>query len=191
MCGSSHFKLKQVLLTIFVDISLQGHASGLLTGSQDVVLPGHANGLLTGSQGSQEAFTAAPKETLAVAMLQDEGMKAMSALDKSLDEFTALLDAKDKQEIPIKQQEALGFVGAMEEAMVKGFPYKVPAQYANLPQLKARALSTYLLPPPAPESPGLPRTVPICSGCLTHVLKVVILPWIESGLVPPAAHGNK
>jgi hypothetical protein len=68
-------------------------------------------------------------------------MKAMAALDRSLDEFTALLDAKDKQEIPIKQQEALGFVGAMEEAMVKGFPYTVPAQYANLPQLKARAPS--------------------------------------------------
>ena len=80
-------------------------------------------------------------------------MRAMAALDRSLDEFTALLDAKDKQEIPIKQQEALGYVGIMEEAMVKGFPYTVPAQYANLPQLKARARgpcsSASLLRPPA------------------------------------------
>lgn len=54
-----------------------------------------------------------------------------------MEEFSVLLDAKDKQEIPIKQQEALGYVGQIEEAMVKGFPYEVPAQYANLPQLKA------------------------------------------------------
>ncbi|EIE24466.1 cyclophilin-like protein [Coccomyxa subellipsoidea C-169] len=70
---------------------------------------------------------------------KEAGLRAIAALDKSLDEFTALLDAKDKQEIPIKQQEALGFVGQVEEAMVKGFPYEVPAQYANLPQLKGRA----------------------------------------------------
>jgi hypothetical protein len=76
---------------------------------------------------------------------QEVGLKAIAALDKSLDEFTALLDAKDKQEIPLKQQEALGFVGQIEEAMVKGFPYEVPSQYANLPQLKV-PLSYPLLP---------------------------------------------
>ncbi len=70
---------------------------------------------------------------------QDKGLAAMARLDKSLDEFQALLEEKDKQEVPIKQQEALGFVGAVEEAMVKGFPYEVPTQYSSLPQLKARA----------------------------------------------------
>lgn len=54
-------------------------------------------------------------------------------------EFQALIDAEDKQEVPIKQQELLGYVGAIEEAMVKGFPFEVPAQYASLPQLKGRA----------------------------------------------------
>ena len=63
-------------------------------------------------------------------------MAAIQALDRSLDEFSALLDAKDKQEIPAKQQEALNFVGTIEESMVKGFPFEVPAQYASLPQLK-------------------------------------------------------
>ncbi len=29
----------------------------------------------------------------------------------------------------------------IEEAMVKGFPYEVPKQYANLPQLKVWTLS--------------------------------------------------
>lgn len=71
---------------------------------------------------------------------QDVGLKAIADLDKSLDEFSALLEAKDKQEVPIKQQEALGYVGQIEEAMVKGFPYNVPSQYANLPQLKVHSL---------------------------------------------------
>ena len=63
-------------------------------------------------------------------------MRALKDLDTSLDQFIELMERKDKQEIPIKQQEALGFVSIIEEAMVKGFPYEVPKQYANLPQLK-------------------------------------------------------
>lgn len=30
-------------------------------------------------------------------------------------------------------------VTAIEEAMVKGFPFEVPAEYGNLPQLRGRA----------------------------------------------------
>ena len=73
--------------------------------------------------------------------MQDAGMKAISDLDKSLDEFMELMEKKDKQDIPFKQQEALGYVSIIEEAMVKGFPYEVPKQYANLPQLKVRLLA--------------------------------------------------
>ena len=47
-----------------------------------------------------------------------------------------LLEGKDKNDIPEIQQVALGFVSIIEEAMVKGFPYEVPTQYADLPQLK-------------------------------------------------------
>jgi len=73
---------------------------------------------------------------MCLSMRQDAGMRAITDLDKSLDEFIELMEKKDKQEIPSKQQEALGFVSIIEEAMVKGFPYEVPKQYANLPQLK-------------------------------------------------------
>jgi hypothetical protein len=40
------------------------------------------------------------------------------------------------QAVPAAQQKSLTYVGAMEEAMVAGFPFEVPAEYANLPQLK-------------------------------------------------------
>ena len=55
---------------------------------------------------------------------------------QSLTEFQAVLDAQDKQAVPIKQQQALDYVGAVEEAMVGAFPFTVPADYANLPQLR-------------------------------------------------------
>jgi cyclophilin family peptidyl-prolyl cis-trans isomerase len=68
-----------------------------------------------------------------------EGAAALNALKTGLTEFQALIDAQDKQEVPIKQQELLGYVSTIEESMVKGFPFEVPKQYANLPQLKGRA----------------------------------------------------
>ena len=34
------------------------------------------------------------------------------------------------------QQDALTYVGRIEEAMVQGFPFKVPERFAELPQLK-------------------------------------------------------
>ena len=37
------------------------------------------------------------------------------------------------------QQECLGHIGDIEAAMVKEFPYEVPSEWKDLPQLKARA----------------------------------------------------
>lgn len=38
-------------------------------------------------------------------------------------------------QVPIKQREALNYVSTIEESMVKGFPFTVPSEYSNLPQL--------------------------------------------------------
>ncbi|KAK9816473.1 hypothetical protein WJX72_000720 [[Myrmecia] bisecta] len=70
---------------------------------------------------------------------KEAGMAALANLDRSFAEFDKIIESGDKQEVPIKQQEVLGYVGQVEEAMVKGFPFTVPSQYANLPQLKGRA----------------------------------------------------
>ncbi|PSC68158.1 Peptidyl-prolyl cis-trans chloroplastic [Micractinium conductrix] len=67
------------------------------------------------------------------------GLAALEGLKGALSEFQAVLDAQDKQAVPLKQQAALDYVGAVEEAMVKGFPFEVPQEYASLPQLKGRA----------------------------------------------------
>ena len=63
---------------------------------------------------------------------------SLGKLEQALTEFQALIDAKDKQLVPIKQRECLTYVGEIEEAMVKGFPFEVPQDYANRPLLKVR-----------------------------------------------------
>lgn len=76
--------------------------------------------------------------------LQQEGLQAISDLESSLRNFQTQLEQdtsgqngeRVKQEIPALQQDALRYVGRIEEAMVQGFPFKVPEKYANLPQLK-------------------------------------------------------
>ena len=42
---------------------------------------------------------------------------------------------------PCLAQEALTYVTIIEEAMVKGFPFEIPKEYADLPQLKVRGQS--------------------------------------------------
>jgi len=67
------------------------------------------------------------------------GLAALDSLNQSLAEFAQLIEAKDKQIVPIKQREALSYVGLVEEAMVKGFPFEVPKEYATKPLLLGRA----------------------------------------------------
>lgn len=66
---------------------------------------------------------------------QEAGLAALDRLSTALNEFQALIEAKDKQAVPIKQREALSYVGAIEEAMVKGFPFDVPPEYQDRPLL--------------------------------------------------------
>lgn len=49
------------------------------------------------------------------------------------------VEAKDKDQIWEGRAKLLNSVSQLEELMVQGFPYEVPAEYSNLPQLKGRA----------------------------------------------------
>jgi cyclophilin family peptidyl-prolyl cis-trans isomerase len=64
---------------------------------------------------------------------------ALAQLDRALAEFSALIEAKDKQAVPIKQRECLDYVGRLEEAMVAKFPFDIPSAYSARPLLKGRA----------------------------------------------------
>ena len=59
---------------------------------------------------------------------------------QGLAQFQDVIEKQDKQAVPLQQQACLDRVGAVEEAMVRGFPFEVPQEYANLPQLKVRVV---------------------------------------------------
>jgi peptidylprolyl isomerase len=72
----------------------------------------------------------------------DRKAKAESLLATITDQVTELqeaVEAKDKNKVSELRMIALSHIGALEELMVQGFPYEVPEEYANLPQLKGRA----------------------------------------------------
>jgi peptidylprolyl isomerase len=50
-----------------------------------------------------------------------------------------LVKVKDKEKIKDERGKLLEIVSLLEEAMVKEFPFEVPAEYSNLPQLKGHA----------------------------------------------------
>lgn len=85
-----------------------------------------------------------------------EGASALASLKKCLQDFAVVVANKDKQEVPLKQAEALQYVTALEESMVSAFPFAVPAPYDTLPALKGRAevLFTFKLKEARPSGGG-------------------------------------
>ena len=64
------------------------------------------------------------------------------------------------------QQECLGHIGDMEAAMVKEFPYQVPSEFKDLPQLKV--CSSQLQSRPVLQAMPQPTADPACRMS-THV----------------------
>lgn len=54
-------------------------------------------------------------------------------------EMRAAIEANDKEALWEGRSRLLSKVGRLEDLMVAGFPYEVPEEYSNLPQLKGRA----------------------------------------------------
>jgi peptidylprolyl isomerase len=63
----------------------------------------------------------------------------IESIQASFEPLKAAADAKDKEQLSKIQSETLDLVGELEELMVQKFPFEVPADYNNLPQLKGRA----------------------------------------------------
>ncbi|MEB3213309.1 MAG: peptidylprolyl isomerase [Leptolyngbyaceae bacterium] len=63
----------------------------------------------------------------------------LASLTTDAADLRVYVDEKDKEAIWIKRSEMLDIVGEIESLMVTGFPFEVPEEYNNLPQLKGRA----------------------------------------------------
>ena len=71
---------------------------------------------------------------------QSEAKNITEELANGVRELQELVKAQDKGEVAEKRLELLEQVGQLEALMVKGFPFAIPEEYANLPQLLGRAV---------------------------------------------------
>jgi peptidylprolyl isomerase len=70
---------------------------------------------------------------------QAEAQEILDQVKAGLIVLQEATDVKDGEQLLEKRSELLQKVGQLEELMITEFPYEVPAEFANLPQLKGRA----------------------------------------------------
>nr|WP_234407063.1 peptidylprolyl isomerase [Limnothrix sp. PR1529] len=70
---------------------------------------------------------------------QEAAAQKLDQISETIAKAQAAVETKNKSTVWELRREILDAVGAIEADMVQGFPFEVPAQYANLPQLKGRA----------------------------------------------------
>ncbi len=63
----------------------------------------------------------------------------LTELRDEVETLRAAAEDRDKTTVWDIRRQALAHVGALEALMVEGFPFEIPDDYANLPQLKGRA----------------------------------------------------
>lgn len=63
----------------------------------------------------------------------------IAQLNEDISSLRDAVDTKDKEKINTERSKVLDGVGELEELMLQGFPFEVPSEYSNLPQLKGRA----------------------------------------------------
>jgi peptidylprolyl isomerase len=64
----------------------------------------------------------------------------LASLEKALVPLQEAIEIKDRNNVKALSEKSLDYVGLIESDLIKEFPFKVPDQYATLPQLKGRAL---------------------------------------------------
>ncbi|MBD1924457.1 peptidylprolyl isomerase [Microcoleus sp. FACHB-831] len=63
----------------------------------------------------------------------------IAKMNEDIASLREAVEAKDKENIWLERGKILDKVGQLEELMVQEFPYEVPSEFSNLPQLKGRA----------------------------------------------------
>jgi len=68
-----------------------------------------------------------------------EAETLVAKVKEGVSQLSEAVEAKDREKVIDLKAKILGSVGDIEELMVTEFPFEVPSEYANLPQLKGRA----------------------------------------------------
>lgn len=81
-------------------------------------------------------------EALLASIPDSKKAEAAQLIAQIKDGLTAMqgsVEEKNKEQTWTQRASLLNLVGQLEETMVQGFPFEVPVEYSNLPQLKGRA----------------------------------------------------
>jgi peptidylprolyl isomerase len=70
---------------------------------------------------------------------QAQAQTLIGEIQTGIEALQVATDAKDKPKLQADRTKVLANIGTLEAAMVSGFPYTVPKEYSNLPQLQGRA----------------------------------------------------
>ena len=70
---------------------------------------------------------------------QPEAEEIIAILDQGIIDIKEVAEAKDGEQVLEQRAKLLTLVGQLEQLMVVGFPFEVPSDFSNLPQLKGRA----------------------------------------------------
>ncbi|WP_421658417.1 peptidylprolyl isomerase [Leptothermofonsia sp. ETS-13] len=73
-----------------------------------------------------------------------EAERLIAQLKEALPQLQAAGEAKNREQVLTERSNLLDLVGQLEELMVQKFPYEVPKEYSNLPQLKGRATIEFI-----------------------------------------------
>ncbi|MGL4884298.1 MAG: peptidylprolyl isomerase, partial [Waterburya sp.] len=84
----------------------------------------------------------ARREQLLATVPDERKSQAESIINQLItgtEKLNTIVETKDREATSEARQEALELVGDLEQLMVVGFPFEVPQEYNNLPQLLGRA----------------------------------------------------
>lgn len=70
---------------------------------------------------------------------QPQAEELINRINNQITELQTITKTKDKEQVWEKRRIILDEITTLEELMVQGYPFEVPAEYSNLPQLKGRA----------------------------------------------------
>ncbi|WP_071516770.1 peptidylprolyl isomerase [Geitlerinema sp. PCC 9228] len=70
---------------------------------------------------------------------QAQAQKILDDIRAGVDDFKEIAEVKDKEAAWIRRGELISQLGDLEELMVDEFPFEVPEEYSDLPQLQGRA----------------------------------------------------
>jgi peptidylprolyl isomerase len=119
---------------------------------------------------------------------KEEGAALLARILDAMPGITAAVNEQKVQELVDIDREVLRDVGRLEEKMVSGFPYEVPAEYASLPQLLGRATVEVVVRKDGNEPFDIDGTI-YDHGEMTLVLDGYSAPLSAGAFVDLAAKG--